>query len=43
MRFTWTMALLGLALLTGLLTALPAPTAAQEQTETVTLRVEGMT
>ena len=43
MRFTWIIALLGLALLTGLLTALPAPAVAQGQTETVTLRVEGMT
>lgn len=43
MRFAWMMALTALALVVGLITVLPAPAAAQGQTETVTLRVEGMT
>lgn len=43
MRFAWLMSLTVLALVAGLINALPAPAAAQGQTETVTIRVEGMT
>ncbi len=43
MRFVWMMALAALTLAVGLMTGPPAPAAAQGQTETVTIAVEGMT
>ena len=43
MRLAWVMTLAALVLAVGLITAPIAPAAAQGQTETVTIRVEGMT